>query len=50
MLCVYAGRTAATGNHRVLFMDRMRIAKDGRLTVDGPTTTPQPAPSNRKGK
>ncbi len=50
MLCVYAGRTAATGNHRVLFMDRMRIGKDGRLTVDGPTTTPQPAPSNRKGK
>lgn len=47
MLCVYAGRTAATGNHRVLFMDRMTIAKDGRLSIQGPTTTPQPLPSAR---
>jgi hypothetical protein len=47
MICIYAGRTAATGNRRVLLMDRMTIAKNGVLTIQGPTATPQPVPSNR---
>lgn len=46
MLCLYAGRTAATGKRRVLFMDRMEIRKDGTLVVHGPTTTPQRVPSS----
>ena len=33
----YHGRTAATGDERVVFIDKMAI-KDGRLTVDDPTT------------
>ncbi len=37
LYCVYHGRTEATGNERVVFIDRMSI-RDGRLTVDGPTT------------
>lgn len=36
MFCVYHGRTEATGNDRVVFIDRMHI-RDGRLSVDGPT-------------
>ena len=47
MLCLYAGRTVATGDRRVLLMDRMEIRKDGALLVHGPTTTPQPVPSNK---
>lgn len=50
MLCLYAGRTAATGQRRVLFLDRMEIHKDGTLVVHGPVTTPQPLPSSRKRK
>jgi len=38
MYCVYHGRTAKTGNKRVVFIDGMSIDKNGRLTVDGPTT------------
>ncbi|MBS1877273.1 MAG: glycoside hydrolase family 43 protein [Acidobacteria bacterium] len=51
MMCLYAGRTKATGKERVLLMDRMEIRKDGTLVVHGPTTTPQPLPSakSRKG-
>jgi beta-xylosidase len=45
MFCVYHGRTTATGNERVVFIDRMKILKDGRLIVEGPTTDPQPLPS-----
>ncbi len=45
MFCVYHGRTTATGDDRVVFIDRMKIEKDGRLVVEGPTTTPQPLPS-----
>ncbi|MDR1098737.1 MAG: glycoside hydrolase family 43 protein [Tannerella sp.] len=41
MYCVYHGRTAGTGNERVVFMDRMEIKSDGRLTVNGPTTDEQ---------
>ena len=39
--CVYHGRTKATGDERVVFIDKMEIKKDGTLTVQGPTTTPQ---------
>lgn len=45
MFCVYHGRTTATGDDRVVFVDRMKILKDGRLVVEGPTTKPQPLPS-----
>ncbi len=45
MYCVYHGRTALTGDKRVVFIDRMEISSDGRLTVRGPTTDPQPRPS-----
>lgn len=41
LFCVYHGRTAATGDERVVFIDRMSI-RDGRLTVDGPTERRQP--------
>ena len=44
MFCVYHGRTAATGDERVVFIDRMEV-KDGKITVHGPTTTPQKLPS-----
>ncbi len=45
MFCVYHGRTSSTGDERVVFIDRMKILKDGKLVVEGPTTTPQPLPS-----
>ena len=45
MFCVYHGRTIATGDNRVVFVDRMKILPDGRLIVEGPTTEPQPLPS-----
>lgn len=41
MYCVYHGRTKATGNERVVFIDRMGINDKGHLYVNGPTTTPQ---------
>ncbi len=44
MFCVYHGRTAATGDERVVFIDRMDV-KNGKITVYGPTTTPQKLPS-----
>lgn len=44
MFCVYHGRTAATGEERVVFIDRMEV-KNGKIVVHGPTTTPQPLPS-----
>lgn len=44
MFCVYHGRTAKTGDERVVFIDRMQV-KDGRITVFGPTTTAQKLPS-----
>ena len=50
MFCVYHGRTTATGDERVVFIDRMKIAGDGKLIVLGPTTTPQPVPSGVAGK
>lgn len=42
MYCVYHGRTKATGDERVVFIDKMEIKPDGKLEVHGPTTTPQP--------
>lgn len=44
MFCVYHGRTLATGDERVVFIDRMEV-KNGKITVSGPTTAPQPLPS-----
>lgn len=48
MFCVYHGRTTATGDKRVVFIDRMEIRRDGKLVVHGPTTTAQPAPAGVK--
>lgn len=44
MFCVYHGRTAETGDERVVFIDRMNV-NNGKITVNGPTTTPQKLPS-----
>lgn len=44
MFCVYHGRTAKTGDERVVFIDRMQV-NGGKITVSGPTTTPQKLPS-----
>ncbi|MDD4659573.1 MAG: glycoside hydrolase family 43 protein [Massilibacteroides sp.] len=41
MYCVYHGRTKATGDERVVFIDRMGINAEGHLYVNGPTTAPQ---------
>jgi len=48
MFCVYHARTSATGDQRVVFIDRMHISKDGKLTVEGPTTTPQRVPGGSR--
>ncbi len=50
MFCVYHGRTTATGDERVVFIDRMKILKNGKLIVEGPTTAPQPLPSGARKK
>ena len=39
--CVYHGRTAQTGNKRVVFLDKMEIKASGELVVHGPTTDEQ---------
>ncbi|MBO9681181.1 MAG: glycoside hydrolase family 43 protein [Flavisolibacter sp.] len=44
MFCVYHARTSTTGDERVVFIDRMQV-KAGKLTIFGPTTTPQKLPS-----
>lgn len=44
MYCVYHGRTKASGQERVVFIDEMRIEVDGRLVVDGPNTDAQEMP------
>lgn len=44
MFCVYHGRTTATGDNRVVFIDPMKILKSGELVIFGPTTNPQPVP------
>ncbi|MCU7549681.1 glycoside hydrolase family 43 protein [Chitinophagaceae bacterium LB-8] len=47
MFCVYHGRTKVTGDERVVFIDRMQV-KNGKITVFGPTTTPQKLPVKNK--
>ncbi|WP_346320914.1 glycoside hydrolase family 43 protein [Chitinophaga sp. YIM B06452] len=47
MLCVYHARTSVTGEQRVVFIDRMKILKDGKLIVEGPTTAPQAIPGSK---
>jgi beta-xylosidase len=37
MLCVYHGRTTASGDRRVVFIDPMEITPEGGLRVFGPT-------------
>lgn len=44
MFCVYHGRTAKTGDERVVFIDRMKVS-EGKIVVYGPTTTSQKLPS-----
>ncbi|WP_346239363.1 glycoside hydrolase family 43 protein [Niabella insulamsoli] len=44
MLCVYHGRTSATGDERVVFIDKMRVSDNGMLVVEGPTTEPREQP------
>ena len=44
MFCVYHARTKKTGEERVVCIDRMEV-KNGRITILGPTTTPQKSPS-----
>lgn len=39
MYTVYHGRTAKTGNERVVFIDELKIDETGVLTVDGPSTS-----------
>lgn len=41
LYCVYHGRTAETGDERVVFIDPMEIQPDGTLVVHGPTTQQQ---------
>ncbi|WP_255491024.1 glycoside hydrolase family 43 protein [Dysgonomonas sp. 520] len=41
MFCIYHGRTEQTGEARVVFIDEMKIDKDGVLYVDGPSTSPK---------
>ncbi|WP_082161563.1 glycoside hydrolase family 43 protein [Rufibacter radiotolerans] len=48
MYCVYHGRTTATGKDRVVFIDPMKIQKDGKLVVEGPSTTPKTTPLSKK--
>ncbi|MBT1687061.1 glycoside hydrolase family 43 protein [Dawidia soli] len=47
MFCVYHARTLATGDERVVFIDRMKILNNGTLVVEGPTTTQQAAPQGK---
>ena len=49
MYCIYHGRTAHTDSitgdaKRVAFMDKMDITREGKLVINGPTTSPQPLP------
>ena len=47
MFCVYHARPTATGNDRVVCIDRM-TAERGLLKIYGPTTQPQPLPSGAR--
>jgi beta-xylosidase len=48
MFCVYHGRTKASGKDRVVFIDNMKIQKDGKLVVEGPTTGVKKLPLAKK--
>ncbi|WP_437918989.1 glycoside hydrolase family 43 protein [Sphingobacterium sp. LRF_L2] len=37
--CVYHGRTTATGDQRVVFIDKLTIDAEGKLSVEGPTVS-----------
>lgn len=41
---VYHGRTKSTGDERVVFIDRLKILENGKLQIEGPTTTNQSRP------
>lgn len=41
-LCVYHARTDESGDKRIVFIDKLNIDKDGKLTVDGPTVGATP--------
>ena len=41
---VYHGRTKSTGDERVVFIDRLKILENGKLQIEGPTTTNQSLP------
>ena len=43
--CVYHGRTSATGDRRVVFIDPMEITPEGKLVVHGPSTDARPKPA-----
>lgn len=43
MWTAYHGRTSATGNDRVVFIDPIRF-DNGKLVIDGPSTEPQAMP------
>jgi GH43 family beta-xylosidase len=49
MFCVYHGRTTATGDERVVFIDRMKV-EGKNILVYGPTTSPQRLPSGIQAK
>lgn len=49
MFCIYHGRTTATGDERVVFIDRMKV-EGNKLSVVGPTTSPQRVPSGVQAK
>lgn len=38
---VYHGRTKATGNDRMVFIDQVKFSNKGKLIIDGPTTHEQ---------
>lgn len=38
MFCIYHGRTAPSGDKRVVFIDELKIDHSGILTVNGPST------------
>lgn len=44
IFCVYHGRTTATGQERVVFIDEMEIGQEGQLIVHGPSTHEKPIP------
>lgn len=50
MYTVYHGRTTKTGDERVVFIDKIKVDKNGALVIEGPTTSPQPSPVTLNNK